>query len=108
MLRNKGTFLCRVDNVAEQHQGRGIEAGRAAYFPDDLDVFVDEAVPVLQPQGLYRRTMRCGCCGTIGAAPSRLIGPAIACHPTRPNIMFDRMIHVLSPLAKRDHALAEV
>jgi hypothetical protein len=26
-----------------------------AYFPDELDVFVDQAVPVLQRRGVYRR-----------------------------------------------------
>ena len=59
--RSHGTFLGTPEQLAD-HMQLWLEAGGSdgfnimpAYFPDELDVFVDEVVPVLQRRGLFRR-----------------------------------------------------
>jgi len=55
-----GTFVGTPDQLAD-HMQLWFESGGCdgfnimpAYFPDELDVFVDQAVPVLQRRGLFR------------------------------------------------------
>jgi FMN-dependent oxidoreductase (nitrilotriacetate monooxygenase family) len=59
--RSHGTFVGTVEQLAD-HMQLWLEADGCdgfnimpAYFPDELDQFVDEAVPVLQRRGLFRR-----------------------------------------------------
>ena len=58
--RSHGTFVGTPDQLAD-HMQLWFESGGCdgfnimpAYFPDELDVFVDQAVPVLQRRGLFR------------------------------------------------------
>jgi FMN-dependent oxidoreductase (nitrilotriacetate monooxygenase family) len=58
--RSHGTFVGTVEQLAD-HMQLWLEAGGCdgfnimpAYFPDELDVFVDQAVPELQRRGLFR------------------------------------------------------
>lgn len=58
--RSHGTFVGTPDQLAD-HMQLWVETGACdgfnimpAYFPDELDVFVDQAVPVLQRRGLFR------------------------------------------------------
>jgi len=59
--RSHGTFVGTVEGLAD-HMQLWLETGGCdgfnimpAYFPDELDLFVDEAVPELQLRGLFRR-----------------------------------------------------
>ncbi len=58
--RSHGTFVGTPEQLAD-HMQLWFESGGCdgfnimpAYFPDELDVFVDQAVPVLQRRGLFR------------------------------------------------------
>jgi alkanesulfonate monooxygenase SsuD/methylene tetrahydromethanopterin reductase-like flavin-dependent oxidoreductase (luciferase family) len=58
--RSHGTFVGTPEQLAD-HMQLWFTAGGCdgfnimpAYFPDELDVFVDQAVPVLQRRGLFR------------------------------------------------------
>jgi alkanesulfonate monooxygenase SsuD/methylene tetrahydromethanopterin reductase-like flavin-dependent oxidoreductase (luciferase family) len=58
--RSHGTFVGTPDQLAD-HMQHWLETGGCdgfnimpAYFPDELDVFVDQAVPILQRRGLFR------------------------------------------------------
>jgi alkanesulfonate monooxygenase SsuD/methylene tetrahydromethanopterin reductase-like flavin-dependent oxidoreductase (luciferase family) len=58
--RSHGTYVGTVEGLADLMQ-TWLETGGCdgfnimpAYFPDELDVFVDQAVPELQRRGLYR------------------------------------------------------
>ena len=58
--RSHGTFVGTPEQLAD-HVQLWFESGGCdgfnimpAYFPDELDVFVDQAVPVLQRRGLFR------------------------------------------------------
>ena len=59
--RSHGTFVGTVEGLAD-HMQLWLETGGCdgfnimpAYFPDELDLFVDEAIPELQRRGLFRR-----------------------------------------------------
>ncbi len=59
--RSHGSFVGTPEQLAD-HMQHWLEEGGCdgfnimpAYFPVELDVFVDEAVPVLQRRGLFRR-----------------------------------------------------
>ncbi len=59
--RSHGTFVGTVEQLAD-HMQLWLETGGCdgfnimpAYFPNELDLFVDEAVPELQRRGLFRR-----------------------------------------------------
>ncbi len=59
--RSHGSFVGTPEQLAD-HMQRWFEDGACdgfnimpAYFPAELDLFVDEAVPVLQRRGLFRR-----------------------------------------------------
>jgi len=59
--RSHGTFVGTVEQLAD-HMQLWLESGGCdgfnimpAYFPDELDLFVDAAVPELQRRGLFRR-----------------------------------------------------
>jgi alkanesulfonate monooxygenase SsuD/methylene tetrahydromethanopterin reductase-like flavin-dependent oxidoreductase (luciferase family) len=58
--RSHGTFVGTVEGLVD-HMQLWLAAGGCdgfnimpAYFPDELDVFVDQVVPVLQRRGLFR------------------------------------------------------
>jgi FMN-dependent oxidoreductase (nitrilotriacetate monooxygenase family) len=58
--RSHGTFVGTVEGLVH-HMETWLDTGGSdgfnimpAYFPDELDVFVDEVVPVLQRRGLFR------------------------------------------------------
>ena len=59
--RSHGSFVGTPEQLAD-HMQRWLEDGACdgfnimpAYFPAELDLFVDEAVPVLQRRGLFRK-----------------------------------------------------
>ena len=58
--RSHGTFVGTAERLVD-HMQLWLESGGCdgfnimpAYFPDELDVFVDQVVPVLQRRGLFR------------------------------------------------------
>ena len=58
--RSHGTYVGTPEGLAD-HMQLWLEAGGSdgfnimpAYFPDELDVFVDEVVPILRRRGLFR------------------------------------------------------
>jgi N-acetyl-S-(2-succino)cysteine monooxygenase len=58
--RSHGTFVGTPEQLAD-HMGLWLEEGGCdgfnimpAYFPDELDLFVDEVVPLLRRRGLFR------------------------------------------------------
>lgn len=69
--RSHGTFIGTPDGLAD-HMQLWLNAGAAdgfnimpAYFPDELDVFVDEVCRCCSGAGCTAGNMKGGCCGTI-------------------------------------------